>query len=57
MRNDLVQPGLKKRAELPEVRPGSPRINLPVYAILYDVSSTTLKQGANIFPSLLEVVT
>lgn len=38
-------------------RPGMPRINLPVYSDLSDVSSGTLKPGANIFPSLLEVVT
>lgn len=57
MRNDLVQQRLKKRAELPEVCPGIPLINLPVYSVLSDVSSSTLKPGANIFPSLLEVVT
>lgn len=57
MRNDLVQQRLKKRAALPEVPPGIPLINLPVYSDLSDVSSGTLKPGANIFPSLLEVVT
>lgn len=57
MRNELVQQRLKKRAELPEVRPGIPLINLPVYSDLSDVSGGTLKPGANIFHSLLEVVT